>query len=148
MQTSPHLNFKGNCREAFKLYAETLGGKIVFSMTYGETPMAAQMASDWHDKIAHARLDLGGQTILGADPPADYYRTPAGFSITISATTPEEAERVFNALAEKGTITMPLGETFFARRFGGCTDRFGTPWMVICEKPLEGVAASGRHASK
>jgi PhnB protein len=147
MQTSTHLNFKGNCREAFKFYAETLGGRIVASMTYGETPMAARMSSDWQDKIAHVRLDLGGQSIVGADPPADYYRAPAGFGVMLSAATPEEAERVFNALADKGTITMPFGETFFARRFGGCTDRFGTPWMIICEKPLEEVAASGRRAA-
>ncbi len=139
MQTSPHLNFKGNCREAFKFYAETLGGRIVASVTYGETPTAARMSSDWHDKIAHARLDLGGQLILGADPPADYYRAPAGFSVTILTSTPEEADRIFSALAEKGTITMQFGETFFARRFGGCIDRFGIPWMVLCEKPLEAV---------
>ena len=47
---------------------------------------------------------------------------------------PAEADRVFNALAEGGTITMPLGETFWAVKFGMLTDRFGTPWMINCEK--------------
>jgi len=44
MQTSTHLHFNGNCREAFDFYARTLGGKIVFAMTYGESP-AAQNSS-------------------------------------------------------------------------------------------------------
>ncbi len=48
---------------------------------------------------------------------------------------PEEAERVFNALAEGGKITMPIAETFWAKRFGTLIDRFGTAWMINCEKP-------------
>ena len=29
---------------------------------------------------------------------------------------------------------MPLGETFFAIKFGMLVDKFGTPWMIVCEK--------------
>jgi PhnB protein len=147
MQTSPHLNFKGNCLEAFKQYAEILGGRIGFSMTYGETPMGAQMPQDWHGKIAHARLDFAGQFILGADPPPEHYRAAAGFSLMVATDDPVEAERVFNALAQGGTITMPFGETFWARRFGGCIDRFGVPWMINCGKPLESLATGNRRGS-
>jgi PhnB protein len=42
---------------------------------------------------------------------------------------------VFNALADGGSVRMPLGETFWAKKFGMLTDRFGTPWMINCEKP-------------
>ncbi|HTW38119.1 MAG TPA: VOC family protein [Steroidobacteraceae bacterium] len=143
MQAIPHLNFKGNCREAFKEYAEILGGRIVFSMTYGETPMGGQVSQDQRDRIAHARLDFGGRAILGADPPAEHYHQPAGFSLMVEADDPAEAERVFNALAKGGTITMPFGETFWARRFGGCVDRFGIPWMVNCGKPLDSLKSRG-----
>jgi PhnB protein len=45
--------------------------------------------------------------------------------------TPGEAERIFNVLAEGGSVAMPLAETFFAHRFGMLT---GTPWMVACGK--------------
>ena len=58
-----------------------------------------------------------------------------GFSVTLGIDEPAEAERVFNALADGGTVTMPIQETFRARRFGMLVDRFGTPWMVNCEKP-------------
>ncbi|HTX23463.1 MAG TPA: glyoxalase/bleomycin resistance/extradiol dioxygenase family protein [Steroidobacteraceae bacterium] len=147
MQTSTHLTFNGNCREAFKWYAEIFGGTIVFAMTYGESPMATQVAVDWRDKIAHARLDFGRGYILGADPPPNYYRAAAGFDVMVAVSEPEEAERIFNILARDGTIRMPCGETFWARRFGMCVDRFGIPWMVNCEKPLDAVAASARRAA-
>ena len=60
---------------------------------------------------------------------------------------PTEAERVFRALADNGTVTMPLQETFWAKRCGMCTDRFGIPWMVNCAKPLEAAAGAGRRSA-
>ena len=50
---------------------------------------------------------------------------------------PAEAERVFQALSEKGTVTMPIQETFWALKFGMLVDRFGTPWMINCGKPAQ-----------
>ena len=47
-----------------------------------------------------------------------------------------EVDRLFNALGEGGTVTMPIGETFFSKRFGMLTDRFGMPWMVNCAQPM------------
>jgi PhnB protein len=58
-----------------------------------------------------------------------------GFSVTLNIDKPEEAERVFHALAEKGNVIMPIQETFWAVRFGMLVDRFSTPWMINCEKP-------------
>ena len=59
---------------------------------------------------------------------------PAGTSISLMIEDPSEAERIFNALAEGGQVSMPFGQTFWAYRFGLATDRFGIPWMVNCEK--------------
>jgi PhnB protein len=59
-----------------------------------------------------------------------------GFSVTLVLKDPAEAERIFSALAENGTVRMPLEETVFAFRFGMLVDRFGTPWMINCEKPM------------
>ena len=134
MQTHAHLHFKGNCREAFNFYADTLGGKIVFALTFGEAPGAAGIAPETRDHIAHARIDLGEQFLLGCDTPADRYRAPQGFNVMIGVEEPAEAERIFSALSEGGVVQMPLGETFWAHRFGVLIDKFGTPWMVNCEK--------------
>ena len=147
MQTSTHLHFNGNCREAFDFYARTFGGKIVFSMTYGESPGAEKTSPESRNKIIHARIDFGGQFLLGCDTPAERYHTPEGFNVMAAVEQPAEAERIFATLADGGQVTMAVQETFWAHRFGMVTDRFGTPSMVNCAKPLGAVTAAARKSA-
>jgi PhnB protein len=70
---------------------------------------------------------------MGADAPPGRYEAPKGFSVSIGIKDPVEAERIFHALAEDGTVQMPIQKTFWASRFGMLVDRFGIPWMVNCE---------------
>ncbi|VVO31210.1 hypothetical protein PS691_04958 [Pseudomonas fluorescens] len=56
----------------------------------------------------------------------------SGCSVSLNVDSVAEAERVFGALADGGSIEMPLEATFWAARFG--VDRFGVSWMVNCEK--------------
>jgi PhnB protein len=132
MTPHPYLLFDGRCAEAFRFYAECLGGEVVMAMTYGGSPLAGMAPADWGDKILHATLRLGDQTLGGADPPPDRYHPPAGFAVTFDIDAPAEADRVFAALAAGGRIEVPIGETFWAARFGMLTDRFGIPWMINC----------------
>jgi PhnB protein len=132
MEVTPYLNFPGNCREAFQFYEKNLGGKIEVLQTHGETPMKDQVPADWQNRVMHAQLDLGGALLFGADSPPDQYEKPQGLSIALAVHDPGDAERKFKALAEGGTVTMPMQQTFWAQRFGMVTDRFGVPWMVNC----------------
>ena len=135
MQWCPYLAFDGRCREAFAFYAQCLGGKIVAMKTYAEIP-GQDMPAEQRDRILHAQLVAGDQVLMGGDaPPNVNYDRIRGCSIAIQVATAEEAKRLFTALAEGGTIRMPLGETFWSVRFGMFTDRFGVPWMINCEKP-------------
>ncbi len=134
MHINPYLTFNGNCEEAFKAYAKILDGEIVAMIPHEGTPAESNVPPAWQKKILHARLALGDDTLMGSDVPPDRYKPVQGFSVTLRIKDIAEAERVFNALAEKATIGMPLGETFFAHRFGMLVDRFGTPWMIVCEK--------------
>lgn len=134
MHLNTQLAFRGNCAEALRFYAATLGGKLTFSMTYGESPAAAHVPKEMASQIIHARLDVAGHTLMGMDAPPDRYHTPQGFDVAVDITDPDEAGRVFRALAEGGSVTMPFQQTFWAHRFGMCTDRFGIPWMINCEK--------------
>ena len=134
--TNTYLNFKGNCEEAFKAYERILGGTIIALIKPQGTPMASHVAPDFQDKVMHVRMSLGGAVIMGSDTPHDNFQVPQGFSVNIGVDTSEEADRIYAALAEGGTQIMPIAETFWAHRFGMCVDRFGTPWMVNCEKPM------------
>jgi PhnB protein len=134
MELSPYLNFNGQCEAAFKFYEQCLGGKIEAMTTHGNSPMAEHVAPAWKDKILHTRLVAGAAVLMGSDVPPEHYEEPKGFAVSLSIDKPAEAERIFNALAEKGTVRMPLQQTFWAVRFGMLVDRFGTPWMINCEK--------------
>jgi PhnB protein len=79
-------------------------------------------------------LTVGDEALMGSDAPPDRFESMKGFSVTLSVQNPQEAERIFNALAEGGTVRMPIGETFWALRFGMLVDQFGTPWMINCER--------------
>jgi PhnB protein len=134
MQLNPYLSFNGQCEAAFRFYERVLGGKIVMMFTYGESPQAEHASPDWRGKIMHARLMLGDQALMGSDAPGGRFEPPQGFHVSIGIDNPAEAERIFHALAENGTETMPIQETFWAARFGMLVDRFGIPWMINCEK--------------
>lgn len=133
MKLNPYLTFNGQCRVAFEFYAQALNGTDLVLMTHGDTPMVEEIPSEMHDKIIHARLNVGDSVLMGADAPPQYYREPQGMHISLNIDDPSEAERVFAALAHLGQITMPIEETFWARKFGMLIDQFGTPWMINCE---------------
>jgi PhnB protein len=133
ISTNTYLNFPGTCAEAFKTYEKILGGKIIAMMKAENAEMGGP---DFVGMIMHARMTVGDGLIMGSDAPPSRYKTPQGFSVSVMVDTPAEADRIYAALAEGGTQTMPIAETFWALRFGMCQDRFGTPWMVNCEKPM------------
>lgn len=132
MQATCYIFFNGQCAEALAFYEKVLGAKVEAKMTYGDSPAAAHMPQVPRDNIIHARLRIGDSVILASDgetPPQ-----AARFSLCINAGSGAEAERVFRDLSQGGEVRMKMDKTFFAERFGMATDRFGIPWMVICEK--------------
>jgi PhnB protein len=134
MRLNPYLTFNGQCKTAFEFYEKCLNGKISVVMTYGESPLAPQTPIGWHDNILHATLTWGDYVLQGADTLPESYCKPQGFSVLLNLDTTEEADRIFNALAEQGAVQISLQETFWASRFGTLIDRFGTPWTINCGK--------------
>lgn len=139
MHLIAYLSFNGNCEEAFRYYAKHLGGTIEAMIPFADAPAGQdcgpEVKPEWKKKIMHASLRVGEAVLMGGDPPPPHYAKPQGVSVSIGLDDPDEAERIFHALADGGETTMPFAETFWAKRFGMCTDRFGVQWMVNCEKP-------------
>jgi PhnB protein len=130
---SVHLSFNGQCKVAFEFYADLFGGRIVTMMSWADSPMAAQAPAGRGGDILHASLDLDGSTLIGSDSAGT--QSPQGFAVLLEPSDPATAERWFAALAEGGSVDMPLQETFWAARFGVLRDRFGIPWEINCGKP-------------
>jgi len=137
MKSVPYLNFNGTCAEAFQFYGKAVGRGEPQLMTFAQTGMSEGLSAAEQQMIMHARLDLGdGAELYGSDAPGGRFQAPQGFAVSLVIESADEADRVFAALSEGGTVTMPIQETFWALRFGMLTDRFGIPWMVDCEKPM------------
>jgi len=135
VQWYPHLTFDGQCEAAFKFYERSLRGKILFMMTYENTPSDLQVPAHWQKKISHATFALGELRLSGSDALPGRYQKPQGFEVQFNLSDPVEAKRIFSALAENGAVQMPLQETFWALLFGMLVDQFGIPWLINCERP-------------
>lgn len=135
MKLNPYLNFAGTCEQAMRSYAEILGGEIVAMLRFAEMPGDYNPPAELKDKIAHARLVIGDQVLMASDAGPEHFKPMQGSSVTLNIPEPEKAEAVYAALLAGGSAIMPLTETFWAHKFGVLTDRFGTRWMINCEKP-------------
>jgi PhnB protein len=133
VEFSPYLLFNGDCADAFKFYEQVLGGKIDAMMPFAGSPAAEHAPPEFGDKILHASMTIDGQHIMASDAPPGQYSKPQGISVSIALKDRDKGERIFNALAEGGTVQMAFAKTFWASGFGMCVDRFGIPWMVNCE---------------
>jgi PhnB protein len=134
----PYIAFKGNCAEAINFYKENLGGEIMFTQTYGESPMADKVGPDQKDKVMHTSLKIGDSVIMACDNVFDGQNpTTVGnnISLAIGGDDAAAADGMFERLSDGGTVTMPMQETFWAERFGMLTDKFGINWMFNVEKP-------------
>jgi PhnB protein len=134
MKMQTYVNFAGRCAEAFRFYERHLGGTIVMVMKNDEAPDQRQIAPEWKDAVLHARIDIAGTELMGADIPNAEPMRSAYLSLSVESDA--EAERIFSALGDGGEVFMPMQETFFATRFGQLRDQFGINWMILHERPM------------
>jgi PhnB protein len=139
MKLNTYLNYGGNCAEGFRFYEKHLGGKITMMMTHGQMPNPSGVDPKWADKVLHARIELGGAALYGADIPSPPFEPIRSAYLSLSVDSIGEAERIYALLSEGGEIFMKMDETFFAHRFAMFRDRFGTSWMLLNEKPMPGA---------
>jgi PhnB protein len=131
MKLETYLNYGGNCRQAFEFYAEHLGGRITMLMTHGEMPGPNTTPPERRNDVLHARMEIGGSTLLAADVPPERFQPMRSAYLSLSLDSNEEAERLYALLSQGGEIFMKMEETFFAHRFAMLRDRFGTSWMLM-----------------
>jgi len=128
----PYLFFSGRCEEAIEFYRTAIGAQVEMIMRFNESPdpvPEGMMTPGFETKIMHASFRVGDSLIMASDGCGP--TTPfSGFSLSLTLPNPEAAQRAFNALAEGGKVSMPLGKTFWSPCFGMLEDRFGLGWMV------------------
>jgi PhnB protein len=130
-----YLFFGGRCEEAIAFYRGAIGAEMEMLMRFDQCPdplPEGMLAPGFEKKVMHASLRIGETRVMVADGCGGEGDSKAfdGFSLSLSLGTEEDAANAFRALAEGGTVTMPLGQTFWSPCFGMVTDRFGVGWMV------------------
>lgn len=132
-----YLTYPGNCEEAFSFYKSVFGGEFLSLNRFSEMPPQEGMPplpEEFKNKIMHVTLPIGGDTVLmGSDTGGGWapdYQQGNNFSISINTDSKEEADRLFGALSDGGTVTMPMAQTFWGSYFGMFVDKFGIGWMV------------------
>ncbi|WBM70347.1 VOC family metalloprotein YjdN [Buttiauxella sp. WJP83] len=146
MSVGPYIFFDGTCEEAIAFYKQAIGAELLFKMTFGEMPKeeannAAEGCNsgfNWpDDKIMHANVRIGDSEVMMSDGNiATDQVKHSGYSLSLTSKDVDEGKRWFDNLAAGGNVTMPWGETFWAKGFGMLTDKYGIPWMVNVEKPM------------
>lgn len=132
----PYVFFEGRAEEAAEFYGQVLGAKVEMLMRYADSPEPApegMVPKGSERKVMHMALQIGDSMLLGSDGNCSGEPKFAGFSLTYTAATEADADRVFGKLAQGGQVQMPLGKTFFSPRFGMVADKFGLGWMVIVQ---------------
>jgi PhnB protein len=133
MQIQPYLFFNGRCEEAVQFYQKALGAKVEMLMRYKdspEPPPPGMVPPGSENKVMHTSLRVHDAVIMASDGDCNGKPKFEGISLSISVTDANEADKLFNALAEGGQVQMPMGKTFWSPRFGMVADRFGVGWMI------------------
>jgi PhnB protein len=128
MRLDVYVNYRGSCEEAFRFYEKHLGGRITGLVRHGE-PSNPGIPADWKEKVLHARIEIGGAVVMGADIPTAEPMRSAYLTLTLDGEA--EAERVYAVLGDGGEIFMKMEKTPFANRFAMLRDRFGASWMLL-----------------
>ena len=128
MQLDIYVNYRGTCEEAFRFYEQQLGGRTTRLVRHGEQP-SPNIPADWKDKVLHARIEIGGTVLMGADIPQAEPMRSAYLTLTLDSEA--EAERLYGVLADGGEVFMKMEKTHFANRFAMLRDRFGASWMLL-----------------
>ncbi|MGQ0446538.1 MAG: VOC family protein [Beijerinckiaceae bacterium] len=131
MQVQPYLFFDGRCEEAVELYRKALGAEVTVLKRFKECPDPGMRAPGAGDKVMHLSFRIGDTTLMASDGECKGQPGFQGFSLSLTAASDAEAERLFASLAEGGQVRMPLAKTFFSSRFGMLADRFGVSWMIV-----------------
>lgn len=134
---NPYINFAGTTEEAFGHYRSIFGGEFAVVMRFGEMPGCDEfeLSDDDKTKIAHIALPIGtgGDVLMGTDMLECFgQKLSAGnnFALSYSPDSREEADRVFSALGDGGSIVMPIADQFWGSYHGMVIDRFGMQWMI------------------
>jgi PhnB protein len=140
---NPYIHFNGNAEEAFTFYKSVFGGEFAKVMRYKDLSSPEHpIADNDANRLMHITLPIGKSNVLmGSDVlevMGQVTENDNRNTISISAESREEADKLFNGLSEGGKIEMPIVDGPFGSYFGMFADKFGIEWMVNFDQKING----------
>lgn len=132
MSLSFHIDFNGQCQEAFEFYAASLQGTIGTMLHVKDSPISQSYSPDWQHKIVHANISIQGVELAGADVKPEHYQKPKGFYLLLVLNTEDAVKSAFRELSAGGEVIFLPQKTFWSACFAIVVDRFGAPWKINC----------------
>lgn len=133
MTLNPYLNFDGNAEEAFRFYQTVFGGEL-FVQKMSQAPETENLPEDEKNRAMHVALPIGKtQYLMASDclPSAGHVLNMGNNNyISVTPSSRDEADRLFNGLSAGGKIEMPMDDMFWGDYFGSFVDKFGVCWMI------------------
>ena len=133
MQLQPYIFFYGRCEEALEFYKKAIGAKVDMLMRWKDSPDKSMCTPANENKVMHASVTIGDSRVMVSDGRNSGSPKFEGFALSVNAKDEADADRLFDALAKDGKVTMAMSKTFFSPRFGMVADKFGVHWMIIVE---------------
>jgi PhnB protein len=133
MAITPYLFFEGRAEEAMDFYVKALGATVTMRMRFSESPdppPPGVVPPGSENRIMHAEIRIAGEPLMVSDGGCNGAARFGGFAVSLPAADPAQAQRYFDALADGGSVQMPIGPTFWSPAFGVVQDRFGVSWMI------------------
>lgn len=139
MRICSYLNFRGNALEAMTFYSKIFRTEPRY-MTYADMPPNPDfpVTEKMKPLLLHAEVFIDKEQSLMLSDDVSPGESVMGNTLSLTLLLDDEAEqrRIFTALAEGGTVLMPLAKTFWSVSFGSLKDRFGVTWHLnMCREP-------------
>ena len=137
MKICPYVAFGGNCAEAVEHYEKVFGVKAEV-MRYKDAPPESgyQTTKETENFVMHAQLEINNAAIMFSDvPPENPVKVGDNIAVMVEFDDADKLEAAFNALKSGGQAHMELQETFWSKRFGSVTDKFGIGWNLTLGHP-------------
>lgn len=141
-KVSIYLNFANETEEAFNFYREVFQSEFHHGiMRFGDVPQqpgSPELPLEVKNLVMHIELPiLGGFMLMGSDAPEAMGKSVKKGNNTYIMLQPDtrtETTRIFEALAQDGTVEAQLQEMFWGDYYGSLKDKFGVHWMFNCSE--------------
>ena len=131
---NPYINFNGNAEEAFNFYKSVFGGEFTSVVRFKDLASDDfQVPEGEADKLMRIVLPIGNSTLIANDVPESMgpvSETENRSKIAVTASSREEADKIFSGLSVGGTVEMPMGESPWGTQFSMFRDKYGIEWTV------------------